>query len=131
MVSSRKSAPLNEAQHEQMEYAQRRINQKKRLYYHFVLFLVGSVFLVLLNKVFKYGAEYNWFKWAILFWAFLFAIHLFNVYVTHHFMGRDWERKQREKLVEKQRARIQEISAEIDQEAAMAAPIKKKSQWES
>ncbi|MDH3795447.1 MAG: 2TM domain-containing protein, partial [Flavobacteriaceae bacterium] len=97
MISSKKSAPLNKPQHKQMEYAQRRINQKKRLYYHFVLFLVGSVFLVLLNKVFKYGAEYNWFKWAILFWAFLFAIHLFNVYVTHQFMGRDWERKQREK----------------------------------
>ncbi|MBT8253253.1 MAG: 2TM domain-containing protein, partial [Bacteroidia bacterium] len=85
-MSAKNTTPLNEAQHEQMEYAQRRINQKKKLYYHFVLFLIGSVFLILLNKVFKYGADYNWFKWAILFWAFLFVIHIFNVFITHRFM---------------------------------------------
>ena len=130
-MSSKKSAPLNEAQHEQMEYAQRRINQKKRLYYHFVLFLIGSVFLILLNKVFKYGADYNWFKWAILFWAFLFAIHIFNVFVTHKFMGRDWERSQREKLVQKQQERIAEMSKEIGPEKASNAAVKKKSTWES
>ncbi|NND15693.1 MAG: 2TM domain-containing protein [Eudoraea sp.] len=130
-MSSKKSSPVNEAQHEQMEYAQRRINQKKRLYYHFVLFLVGSVFLVLLNKVFRYGADYNWFKWAILFWAFLFAIHIFNVFVTHRFMGREWERSQREKLVQKQSDRIKEISREIEQEAPVKEPIKKKSEWDS
>jgi len=130
-MSTKKSAPLNEAQHEQMEYAQKRINQKKKLYYHFVLFLVGSVFLILLNKVFKYGADYNWFKWAILFWAFLFAIHIFNVFVTYKFMGRDWERSQRDKLVQKQQDRIAEISKEVQQEEALDGAIKKKSTWEN
>lgn len=130
-MSTKKSAPLNEAQHEQMEYAQKRINQKKKLYYHFVLFLIGSVFLILLNKVFKYGADYNWFKWAILFWAFLFAIHIFNVFVTYKFMGRDWERSQRDKLVQKQQDRIAEISKEVQQEEALDGAIKKKSAWES
>lgn len=130
-MSTKKSAPLNEAQHEQMEYAQKRINQKKKLYYHFVLFLIGSVFLILLNKVFKYGADYNWFKWAILFWAFLFAIHIFNVFVTYKFMGRDWERGQRDKLVQKQQDRIAEISKEVQQEEASDGAIKKKSAWEN
>mgnify|MGYP001820090119 FL=1 len=130
-MSTKKSAPLNEAQHEQMEYAQKRINQKKKLYYHFVLFLVGSVFLILLNKVFKYGADYNWFKWAILFWAFLFAIHIFNVFVTYKFMGRDWERSQRDKLVQKQQDRIAEISKEVQQAEASDIAIKKKSEWEN
>ncbi len=130
-MSTKKSAPLNEAQHEQMEYAQKRINQKKKLYYHFVLFLIGSVFLILLNKVFKYGADYNWFKWAILFWAFLFAIHIFNVFVTYKFMGRDWERSQRDKLVQKQQDRIAEISKEVQQKEALDGAIKKKSAWEN
>ena len=130
-MSTKKSAPLNEAQHEQMEYAQKRINQKKKLYYHFVLFLIGSVFLILLNKVFKYGADYNWFKWAILFWAFLFAIHIFNVFVTYKFMGRDWERSQRDKLVQKQQDRIAEITKEVQQAEASVGAIKKKSEWES
>ena len=111
-----------------MEYAQQRIRQKKRLYNHFVLFLIGSVFLVLLNKVFKYGAEYNWFKWAIFFWAFLFAIHLFNVFVTQRFMGRDWERKQREKLVDKQQKRIAELEQELKASIPPEVSPKKKSE---
>ena len=111
-----------------MEYAQQRIRQKKRLYNHFVLFLIGSVFLVLLNKVFKYGVEYNWFKWAILFWAFLFVVHLFNVFVTQRFMGRDWEREQREKLVQKQKKRITEMEQELQANITPDIGSKKKSE---
>lgn len=31
-------------QHELYEYARRRMKQKKRLYFHFILFFVGSIF---------------------------------------------------------------------------------------
>jgi len=97
-----------------MEYAHKRIKQKKNLYVHFVLFLIGSVFLILINKILKYGEEYNWFIWAITFWAFLFVVHVVNVYVTQKFMGIDWEREQREKLIAKQRQRIKELQNEIE-----------------
>ena len=112
-------------QHILLENAQYRINQKKRLYAHFVIFLIGSVFLVLLNKIFKYGETYDWFVWAILFWAFLFVIHAFNVFVTQKFMGKDWERSQREKLGAKQRQRIQEIQKEIETEFPLSQINKK------
>lgn len=101
-------------QHEQLEYAQRRIAQKKRLYAHFVIFLVGSVFLIIINKILKYGEQYDWFIWAITFWAFLFVIHIVNVFITNRFMGRDWERGQREKLVRKQQVRIKEIQSQLE-----------------
>jgi hypothetical protein len=101
-------------QHEQLEYAQQRIRQKKNLFLHFVIFLIGSVFLVLINKILKYGVEYDWFIWAITLWAFLFVIHIFNVFVTQKFMGREWERRQREKLVRRQKERIAAIQKEID-----------------
>lgn len=101
-------------QHEQLEYAQRRIAQKKRLYAHFVIFLVGSVFLIIINKILKYGEQYDWFIWAITFWAFLFVIHIVNVFITNRFMGRDWERAQREKLVRKQQVRIKEIQSQLE-----------------
>ena len=97
-------------QHEQLEYAQKRIRQKKHLFTHFVIFLVGSVFLVAINKILKYGEAYDWFIWAITFWAFLFILHLFNVFVTHKFLGMDWERKQREKLVQKAKRKNQRDS---------------------
>lgn len=101
-------------QHELLEDAQLRIKQKKRLYSHFVIFLVGSVFLILINKILKYGADYNWFIWAITLWAFLFVIHVINVFVTQKFMGKDWERKQREKLVLKQKKKIAKLQKEIE-----------------
>ena len=116
---------IDPEQHEQMEYAQQRIRQKKRLYTHFVIFLVGSVFLILINKILKYGEEYDWFIWAITFWAFLFVIHLINVFITNRFMGKAWERSQREKLVKKQQDRIRALEEEVDQGQA-----DKKKGWE-
>jgi amino acid permease len=103
-------------QHELLENAQQRINQKKRLYYHFVIFLVGSIFLIILNKILGYGESYDWFVWAIVFWAFLFIIHLINVFVTHKFMGKEWERSQREKLVKKQEEKITSLALEIEKQ---------------
>lgn len=107
---------IDPEQHEMLEKAQSRIRQKKRLYYHFVIFLLGSVFMIVLNKVLKYGEQYDWFVWAISGWAFLFIIHLINVYITSAFLGKEWEREQREKLVLKQKTRIAALQKEVEKE---------------
>ena len=126
MFSKNKNKSLIELeQHELLEHAQKRIKQKKRLYNHFVVFLIGSVFMIIINKILKYGVEYNWFVWAITLWAFLFAIHIFNVYVTLKFMGLDWEREQREKLVQKQKQKIAELQKEIETEFPLSNINKK------
>ncbi|MEP0131484.1 MAG: 2TM domain-containing protein [Eudoraea sp.] len=126
MFSGNKSESIiDKEQHEQLEYAHKRIKQKKNLYVHFVLFLIGSVFLILINKILKYGEEYNWFIWAIIFWAFLFVVHIVNVYVTQKFMGIEWEREQREKLIAKQRQRIKELQNEIETDFPMTNYKKK------
>lgn len=126
---NKKSSVLDLEQHELLETAQKRIKQKKRLFTHFVIFLIGSVFLVLINKILKYGDTYDWFIWAITAWAFLFVIHAFNVFVTQKFMGRDWERSQREKLVMKQRKRISELQKEIETDFPLSQINKKKDEW--
>ena len=120
---NKNTSKLDLEQHELLENAQKRVKQKKRLYTHFVVFLVGSVFLVLINKILKYGQEYNWFVWAITFWGFLFVLHIFNVFITNKFMGNDWERAQREKLVAKQKQRIAEMEKEIEQEIKLPTSI--------
>ncbi|QLG44484.1 2TM domain-containing protein [Costertonia aggregata] len=112
-------------QHELLENAQKRIKQKKRLFSHFVIFLIGSVFLIIINKILKYGETYDWFVWGITTWAFLFLIHAFNVFVTQKFMGKDWERNQREKLVLKQKKRISELQKEIETDFPLASINKK------
>ena len=127
MLSKNKGKPeVDIEQHELLENAHARIKQRKRLFLHFVIFLIGSVFLILLNKILKYGEEYDWFLWAITFWAFIFVIHVFNVFVTQKFMGKDWERKQREKLVTKQKQRISELQKEIETDFPLSRINKKK-----
>ena len=80
----------------------------------------------LINKILKYGQEYDWFIWGITFWAFLFVLHIFNVFVTNKFMGTAWERAQREKLVQKQKHRIAKMEKEMNELPEMDMETKKK-----
>ena len=125
-TKTKKKTELNLEQHDLLEAAHARIKQKKQLYVHFVIFLIGSVFLVLINKILKFGDSYDWFVWAITFWAFLFVIHVVNVFVTQKFMGKEWERQQREKLVFKQKQKIAEIQKEIETDFPLSKINKKK-----
>lgn len=113
---------INE-QHELYENARNRTKQKKRLYTHFIIFLVGAVFLILLNKVLKVGETFveNWFVWAITLWFFFFVLHFINVFVTNRFMGKEWERLQTEKLVKAQELKIAKLEKEMADEAALKA----------
>ncbi|AVI50224.1 hypothetical protein C5O00_03180 [Pukyongia salina] len=114
---NKKTEGLDHEQRLQYEYARKRIVQKKRLMQHFIIFLAGSVLLIIINPVLGIGDEFfikDWFIWAILIWAFLFLIHLFNVFMMNKFMGKEWEDRQLERLKAKQSARIAELQKEVD-----------------
>lgn len=102
-------------QHEVYEKARKRVVQKKRLYYHFVVFLLGSVFLIVLNLFFKVGNEEfgEWFKYAVAAWFFLWLLHFINVFFTNRFFGKDWERIQTEKLVEKHNKKLAKLEGKL------------------
>ncbi|MBC3758082.1 dihydrofolate reductase [Hyunsoonleella sp. SJ7] len=127
MFGKKKQAPqIDKEQLELIENAQRRVKQKKRLYAHFVLFLIGCVFLIVANTVLGIGKDFtiagiNWFVYAILIWLFLFLYHLFNVFVTHKFMGKAWEQQQMEKLVAKQQERIDKMKEGFRKEEEIKA----------
>lgn len=122
MFSQKKStSKLDPDQRELYENARHRTKQKKRLFLHFVIFLVGAVLLIVLNVVIGFREDfmplgYNWFVWAILLWTFFFLIHVVNVFITSSFMGREWEKRQMDKLVEKQRKRIAELDRKVQQQ---------------
>lgn len=104
-----------------IEAAQRRIKQKRGLYVHFVIFLIGSVFLIVLNTVLGVGEtlkimNLDWFVTAILVWLFLLVYHIFNVFVTHKFMGKSWEEAQLNTLVALQQERIAQLKAQVAKE---------------
>ena len=52
---------IDRDQLELIENAQKRIKQKKRLYIHFVIFLIGAVFLILANTVLGIGEDVMFF----------------------------------------------------------------------
>ncbi|AMC10916.1 hypothetical protein Lupro_06500 [Lutibacter profundi] len=114
--------------YEVYENARNRIKQKKRLYFHFVFFLIGSVFFIVLNKVLKIGETLfeNWFVWAILLWLFFLIVHFINVFITNRFMGKEWERKQLDKLVLKQKQKIAQLEKKITSNTHQTSEFKKK-----
>ncbi len=112
---------IDKDQLELIQNAQKRIKQKKRLYIHFVIFLIGAVFLIIANTILGIGKDFKilgkeWFLYAILIWLFFFIYHIFNVFITHKFMGKEWEQNQIEKLVAKQKNRIEKIKAGLIKE---------------
>ncbi len=127
MFGKKKHIPeIDKEQLELIEFAQKRIKQKKRLFAHFVVFLIGAVFLIVINKVLKIGEGFtifkvDWFVYAILLWLFFFVYHLFNVYVTHKFLGKDWEAHQLNKLVAKQKERIEKLKITLPEDASLLA----------
>jgi len=101
------------------ENAKSRLEQKKRLYFHFILFLTGSVFLIVLNKFLNVGEQYDWFVWVITVWFFIFILHFINVFITNKFMGKEWQKKQTEKLILKQEEKIAQLEKKIAKEAKL------------
>ncbi|MBT8256682.1 MAG: 2TM domain-containing protein [Bacteroidia bacterium] len=121
---------IDPEQREQYQYARARVNQKKRLMLHFIVFLAGSVILIIINPVLGIGKDFfieNWFVWAILIWAMLFLVHLLNVFLMSKFMGKEWEDRQIEKLKAKQEARIAELEKDVRKEVISEEVKKKKS----
>ena len=102
-------------QHEQYEYARLRLKQKKRLYFHFVLFVLGSIFSLIVNKLLNVYPETHWFLWAITIWSFIFILHFIRVFITDSFMNKNWERTQIDKLIAKQERKIEQLQKDLDQ----------------
>ena len=120
MFSKNKNTdPQQLEQREQYDYARNRIKQKKRLMQHFIVFLAGSILLIIINPVLGIGKDFfikDWFIWAILLWAFLFIVHLLNIFFMNRFMGKEWENRQLEKLKVKQEKKIAQLQQKVEKE---------------
>ena len=131
MFGKKKETPqIDKEQLELIETAQKRIKQKKRLYAHFVVFLIGAVFLIVANLALNIGKDVtflgiDWFVFAILAWLFLFVYHLFNVFVTSKMLSKKWEEKQLNKLVEKQKERIAQLQQQVEKDYPLSTEKKK------
>ena len=105
-------------EHQLYEKARSRTKQKKRLYFHFVLFLIGSAFFVILNKV-LFKQEEDWFVWAIFGWFFILVLHFINVFVMNRFFGTEWERIQTENLINKHQVKTEKLEKKLDKKGLL------------
>ena len=125
-MQSKNNSDIDHEQIELLENAQKRIRQKKFLYYHFVLFLFVSAIVLSLGYVFNIASdiillEYSWYFWVIFSWFFLFIFHVFNVYVTGRFINKSWIKNQKNKLIKIQKLEIENIKAKMDIETKIKA----------
>lgn len=100
--------------------AHQRLKQKKRLMTHLVFFVAGSVIFIVLNVVMGYKINFqplgmDWFVSAILIWFFFFLVHAINVFLVNKLMGKEWEEKHMNKLVEKQLEKLRALQQKVDQ----------------
>jgi dihydrofolate reductase len=135
MFGKKKQIPsIDKEQLELIQNAQKRIKQKKRLYIHFVIFIIGAVFLIIANTILGIGKDFeflgvtNWCIFAIIGWLLIFLYHFINVFITYKFMGKDWEDYQLDKLVAEQQNRIEKLKHGFLKEETKRAQPEAKSQ---
>ncbi len=135
MFSKRKETlQIDPQQRELYEHARSRVIQKKRLFQHFIVFVVGSIFMVVLNLAFGFGKEVIFFGayWSIvgiICWAFLFTLHFCNVWLFNTFMGQEWTDRQMEKLIARQKEEINLIQKDVDLMYPKEDLVKKKEEF--
>lgn len=133
MFGSKKEPQISKEELALYENAKRRIRQKKRLFAHFVIFVIGAIFLIVANTLLGIGKEltffgFNWFVYAISIWLFLLLYHLISVFITNRFMDKNWEDEQTAILIAKQKKRIEELSKQIKAENPLPVIETKNSQ---
>ena len=123
MFGKKKIKPqIDKEQLELIQNAQRRIRQKKRLYTHFIVFIVFALLLYTFNVGLGFADEltiatFPWSLSIITIWFILLFWHFLNVFLFNTFMGKEWEQKQLDKLIGQQQIRIEKIKSELNKEA--------------
>ncbi|MDO6596284.1 dihydrofolate reductase [Oceanihabitans sp. 2_MG-2023] len=123
MFGKKKNKPqIDQEQLQLIQNAQRRIKQKKRFYSHVIVFAIFGLILYTFNVGLGLADEFTlatlpWSIVIIAFWFILLFWHFLNVFLFQTFMGKDWEQKQLEKLVNKQQERIEKLKENLKNEA--------------
>lgn len=105
---------MDKEQFELFDYARKRALQKKGVFTHLIILIVGILFLYITSKWLGAFPQIDWFPWIAAIWIFIFCIHLSKVFITNTFMGKEWEKKQIEKLVALQKNKITDLQKNLD-----------------
>ena len=126
MLNFFKKNKVDKQELELYKEAQKRIKRKKSLYSHFSIFIISAISFYIANIYFEIGKNIvifsiNWHIIITLFWLILLVYHFTKVFFFPIFMNKEWEEKQINKLVKKQRTKINEIKKEMLEELKVKA----------
>lgn len=113
--------------HEQYENARKRTKEKKRLYFHFVLFAIASATFAILNKAMGIGEDFvhNWYLIAIVVWGLFLVIHAVRVLIMNRFFGKEWERVQTDKILAKHDKKVGKLEKKVLKEIKVQENVSK------
>lgn len=95
------------------QYARQRIRQKKKLYLHFILFLCACLLMFASAVLIRTEFPSHWYFWTGAIWFFILILHFIKVYIKDRFMNKHWEREQIERLIARQKNRINQLESKI------------------
>ena len=107
---------LSQEQYQLFKTAETYLRRKRLLYIHFCVFVLGCIFFYVANKLLNFAPQYDWYLWASLLWLFLWCCHAMNVFVFDRFLGKEWQDKQRQRLIQIQQQRLIKMEAAVEKE---------------
>lgn len=111
-----------------LKRAQKRIKQKKYLFVHLALLVIGSIVFYILNKIVGISElEYkDWYIYASLTWLAIWVLHFINMYYTQKFFGSDWEKRETALLIAKHNKKVLKLEKKLIKEGVLTAEDKPK-----
>ncbi|MDH4211142.1 MAG: 2TM domain-containing protein [candidate division WOR-3 bacterium] len=86
---------------ESYERAKKRVEELKSFYSHLFVYLAVNAGLFLLNIL--TSPSHLWFYWPLIGWGIGLAIHGLSVFGTQKMLGKDWEERKIQELMEKEK----------------------------
>lgn len=83
--------------------ARKHVEELKEFYYNLISYCFVIPFLIIIN--YKTYWEFKWFLFPLLGWGLGLAFHAYKVFVNDGVLGRDWEQRKIEKIMEEERSR--------------------------
>ncbi len=87
--------------YEKYQEAKERVKEIKGFYGHLFSYIVVNGFLLFINLYFS--PKHLWFFWPMMGWGIGLLFHAFGVFDIFPFLGKDWEQKKIDEILEKEK----------------------------
>ncbi|WAI00644.1 2TM domain-containing protein [Methanogenium organophilum] len=85
---------------EAYERAKAHVKEIRDFYYHLGMYIFINLLLFTINAVTAWGSW--WFYWVTIFWGIGVVMHAASVWGGKYFLGKEWEEKRIQKILEKE-----------------------------